>query len=132
MPTYTAGNPEEKSRASHVEAGEYNLIIANAEEALSSNSNEMIKIKLRVTQPHFDGDEGPVVFDNLVFTERAFWKIDQFLKAIGEHPGEGREVSVDPDDLIGKMCKAKLSVGQTSQGKPCNDLDHYITPSEGF
>lgn len=120
MPTYKAGNPESKA-STLLEAGEYPFEVADAKEKTAKSGNAMIELRLKV------GDDHPAtVFDNLVFTPNAFWKIDQFLKAIGKHPGEGEDIDVEPFDLIGEKGTCKIKVGKNQSGDPKNEIEAYL------
>lgn len=106
-----------------VEAGTYKLRVIEAQEDTSKAGNEIIKLKLRVIMD--DGSDGPALFDYLVFSESAGWKIDQFLSACGQHPGEGKEVELDADAMIGWECEAELTV-ESYDGKKSNKVQSYI------
>lgn len=126
----------QSSRIDMVEAGKYNLAIVSAEEKTSSNGNPMIKLKLEVLGPvvgeQFPEGTGPVVYDNLVFTQNAFWKIDQFRAACGEEVVEGEEIEIEADDLIGATLQGVLVVGANDKGKERNDVDSYISDDGPF
>jgi hypothetical protein len=97
--------------------GEYPFEIVNAEEARSKNGNDMIELTLRIGESK--------VYDNLVFTDRAFWKIDQFLRSIAQHPGEGKSFDVLADDLVGHKGMCKVGMGKTAKGNERNEIDAY-------
>ena len=67
MPTYTQGLdmtlPE----------GVYGFTVADANDKQSQGGNDMIELQLIIKEP--DGQENKV-YDNLVFTPKAFCKID--------------------------------------------------------
>lgn len=128
MANYTQG--EVSSRKDVVPAGKYNIAIAGAEETVSSNGNTMIKLKIDVQGPfggtQFNEGEGPIVYDNLVFTPAAVWKIDQFRDAIGEIVVPGESAEVIADELIGVVLAALLSVGDNGKGRDRNELEAYL------
>lgn len=107
----------------HVEPGDYKLRVIEASEETSKSGNEQIKLKLRVIRE--DGSEGPALFDYLVFAQSCFWKVDAFLKACGQHPGEGLPVDVQADEIIGWECEATLKV-ETYDGKKNNKVAAYL------
>lgn len=119
--SYRAGNPAASSFA--VPAGEYTLRVIEAEEDTSKQGNDMLKLKLRVVRD--DGRDGPALFDYLVFSENSFWKIDAFLKSAGQHPGEGEEVNIDPEQCIGWEVRAELKVDNYN-GKKSNKVESYL------
>ena len=109
MPIYKASAPS--ARPGHVPAGDYTVEVLEAEESVSKNGNDMIELKLRV-QP-----EGPVLFDALVFTPKAFWKIDAFRAATGETVAPEEDVVITPGRLVGRTGRARLGVEEYDQRK---------------
>jgi len=124
---FKAGNPE--ASAFNVPAGEYKLRVIEATQDTSKTGNDMIKLKLRVVKK--DGTDGPALFDYLVFTEKAFYKVDQFLKACDKHPGEGEQSELDADEMIGWECEASLKI-ETYNGKESNKIEAYLFDDDGF
>lgn len=98
-------------------AGDYQFEVVNAEEKRSKAGNDMIELTLSI--------EGSKVYDNLVFTEKAFWKVDQFLKSVGAHPGEGKSIDVEADDCVGQRGTVTLRVGKSDKGNDRNEVDCY-------
>jgi hypothetical protein len=125
---FTAGTPENRD-FTPVPAGEYTLTILGATEKQSPKGDPMIELKLR-PELH-NGQSGPHVWDYLVFTSAAKWRIDQFLLAIGAHPGEGETITVEPGDWLGMEVRAKLTIQNDNKGNPRNRVDAYLTV-EGF
>lgn len=104
MPSYKSSEPS--IRPDFVEAGDYTVEVLNAEESVSKQGNEMIELKLKA-EP-----SGVIFFDNLVFTENAFWKIDAFRAATGEAVVPDEDVEITADDLIGRRGRARLIVDE--------------------
>lgn len=96
MPSFTTSEPKQSGQSVLLDPGEYSFEVLDAVEKRSKNGNDMIELKIKVN------DTTTVVYDNLVFTERAGWKIDQFLKSVGAHPGEGRVLEVEADNCLGQ------------------------------
>jgi len=122
MPTYTTSTPKTGNGYALLEPGEYDFEVVDAKERISQSGNEMIELKLRL--------QGEVhVFDNLVFTEKALWKIDQFLKAVGAHPGEDKDITVEADDCLGHRGRCQLKI-ETYTGRNGeirkNVVDAYV------
>lgn len=109
---YKVGNPEASSFI--VPNGEYTVRVEDAMEKTSNSGNDMIELQLRIIR--HDKTEGPAMKDWLVFSEKAYWRVDQFLIAAGKHPGEGEEVSLDADELIGVEVGASLVQEKTDEG----------------
>lgn len=123
---YTAGKPEQKTFGP-LKPGEYNFQVAEATQERSLSKNKMIKLKLRVLNE--DGTLGKTVYDYLVFTENSFFKIDNFLKSCGKHPGEGEEIELDVDDMIGWEGRAYLRINK-HEGREDNKVGAYVFEDE--
>jgi hypothetical protein len=120
MPSYRSSEPT--ARPDFVAAGDYTVEVIGAEESISQKShNEMIELKLKV-EP-----SGAIVFDNLVFTANAFWKIDSFRAATGETVTPDEDVEIVADDLIGRKGRARLIVEEYN-GKKRNKLAAWLLP----
>jgi len=98
-----------------VPPGEYKLRVIDAIEKVSKSKNCMIEVKHQVIL--HDGTEGPKLFDYLVFEDSCFWKIDQFLKSAGMHPGDGADVDVQAQEIIGWEVVATLKVEEYNGSK---------------
>ncbi len=103
-----------------IKAGDYLLTVLEATETVSKAGDDMIKLKLEVE------GHGVRLFDYLVATESSFWKIDTFLKAIGETVVEGEEVELVASSLEGRQGYAHLVI-EEYQGKQNNKVDAWIT-----
>ncbi len=88
-------------RRDAIAPGEYEVRVVNATEAISSTGAEMISLRLRV-EP-----EGKLVFEHIVFTESAAWKIAEFLRAFGEDAAA--EKDIQPADYIGRTARVRLT-----------------------
>lgn len=123
MPSYTTSTPTAGGASFVVEPGEYELRLIDARESVSKAGNEMIELTHRIMLP--DGTEGPKVFDRLVFTEKAMWRVDQYVAACGKHPGEGQSLDLYPSLMFGWTCRAKLKVGVYND-KQRNEVEEYL------
>jgi hypothetical protein len=85
----------------------------------------MIELSLRIVTN--GGEKGPLVFDNLVFTTNAFWKIDQFRESTGEKLIPGQQVVFNADDCLDRKGHVILTV-DTYQGRSRNKVAEYIVP----
>ena len=119
MPSYTSSEPT--SRPDYVESGDYTVEVINAEESISKSRNEMIELKLKV-EP-----SGAILYDNLVFTPNAFWKIDAFRAATGETVTPNEDVEINADDLIGRTGRARLIVEEYN-GRKRNKVAAWLAP----
>jgi hypothetical protein len=120
MPEYTTGVQQVAPE------GDYYFTVDDAGEKESQKGNPMIELQLLVEH---DGVEVRV-FDNLVFVEAAFWKIDAFRVSTGEKLVEGQKVNFEAEDCIGRRGKCHLYV-DTYEGRTRNKVDAYLSPEEG-
>lgn len=126
---YTTGKPQEGGTAALLDPGDYRFRVVNATEKTARESgNPMIEIEARVLNP--DGSEGRKIYDNLVFTEKALWKIDQFMAAIGAHPGEGKTINIDAEDLIGREFRATVGIEKDRKDRDRNVIESYLFGEE--
>lgn len=124
---FKAGKPEASSF--FVPAGDYKFRVVEAKEDSSKSGNDMIKLKLRIIRE--DGTDGPCLFDYLVLMESTFFKVDQFLKSCGKHPGEGESVDLDCAEMIGWEGEASLKV-EKYDGKDSNKVAAYLFSEDSF
>ena len=129
MPTYKSSELKQAGLY-FVEPGVYRMEVANATDKTSQNGNAMIKLVCKILMP--DGSAGPEVWDHLVFTAKAAWKIDQFLASIGQATVPGEDVEVDAIDLIGATGVALIGEepGQTNPDHKFNCIERWIFGDE--
>ena len=121
MPSYKASTPTE--RPDFVEPGDHQVEVIDAVETVSKGGHEMIELKLRT-------EAGSYLYDFLVFTPNAFWKIDAFRAATGEQVTPDEETEITGDDLIGRTGTARLTVEEYN-GKKRNKVAAWLTPKAG-
>ena len=113
---YTPSTPGEGSVKPD---GEYQFEIANAEEKTSNSSgNEMFEITLKI-------EGGGTVYDYLVATDGAHWKLDNLLASVGIQVKPGVPVDINPHDFIGRRGTCILYT-DTYQGKKKNKVADYV------
>ncbi|MEZ0299998.1 MAG: hypothetical protein ACAI35_26385 [Candidatus Methylacidiphilales bacterium] len=117
MPSYTYEDPEDRQI---LPAGDYDFAIAEVFAfETSSKGSEYLPIKLRIKP------EG-MVYDNLLFTEKAKFRIDQLLKSIGRAPLPGTAVDFDdPTWLVGCRGRCRIKVEEYN-GKKGNKVEAYV------
>lgn len=120
---YKAKAPVAAPEYKPLPAGKYKFKVIDAEEKKSKNSgNQMLEVVLRV-----NGDDGPKVWDYLVFTEKALWKVDQFFASIGTHPGEGKDMAFEATDVIGEGGEVELAIEKDDKGREVNKVVAYLS-----
>lgn len=95
------------------------FFVSEAQEVIATTGNEMIKLKLVANGEH--GGQG-VIFDNLVFTPKAQWKIKQFLCSIGLG-SQYRKGEIDVRDCLGASGKCRI---KNKPGTQWFEIAEYI------
>ena len=130
MPTYKASEPK-KTEIYFVKPDVYEVEIRKAIEKVSQRSgNTMIKLTCAILMP--DGGDGPEVWEHLVFTEKAAWKIDQVLTAVEIAVIAGEDIDVQPEDLIGKrgVCLIGEEAGSENPEHTFNKIERWFFGDE--
>ncbi|MCP4444908.1 MAG: DUF669 domain-containing protein [Myxococcales bacterium] len=125
MPTYKQSSSDAKTPIENLTPGRYGFEVIEASEVMAKSGNEMIKLNIKIA------NHPNRVYDNLVFTERAFWKIDQFLVGTGANLSEGAEVEVTADGVLGSIGIVELGVEPgmgASADREFNNVVKYIHP----
>jgi len=103
MPSYTP----QKTTPYTVPNGKYKIDVVFAENKTSPTSgNEFIKMKCRVKLE--DGEDGPVIFDNLMFTQKSADYTTEKLQSMGIAVVFGEPLTVEPEDVLGKEANVTL------------------------
>ncbi len=107
--------------------GEYNFLVVSVEKTYAKSSgNPMLKVRLDL-----QGADGSV-FDNLVISEKAMFKLVTFFESIGLKK-KGEELSLSIGDAADKavglegFCKIKH---ETYNGEKRAKVDKYLIPTE--
>ena len=127
MPHFNKDDYEELAPMK-VDDGDYPFAIINATETLSKAGNEMINLEIQVDV----GAEKPMtVYDRLVFTTKALFRIKDFCDGVGL--GEQWEGGMlDAEDCLGIEGTAHLVLGlENDKGKRYMEVGWYVKP-KGF
>lgn len=129
---YKQGGGEQSERK-QIEPGVYTLRCDKAQEKVFASGNEGFKLECAILDPA-TGEDAATTFENLVFTEKAFWKVDEALAAFGHSVVEGQEVEVTPDMLEGRKARAKIVMeASPTNGKLYPRVETWLraeTPTE--
>jgi hypothetical protein len=112
MPTY-------RHIQSVVPPGEYDVTVMSATLAPTKAGDEMMV--LRLSAP----GSSKWFFDRLVFAERFYWKIAQFLTAMGKQLTGDEEI--DPLDYVCRSGRAIVGVHDFN-GRPENFIKRWLPP----
>lgn len=94
-------NVESFTRASE---GIHTCKIKSVEQTTSQGGDDMLKIAFEVIK---GADKGARVYDNIVLTEKALWKLKALLQALGMKC-DGK-IALDLDTLEGKICDVSVT-----------------------
>lgn len=81
------------------EEGEHVVKLIEIEESESQAGNDMLSATFQVVKGNSTGAK---LYDNFVLTEKALWKLQSFLTAVGIKADN--KVILDLDKLVGKTC----------------------------
>jgi hypothetical protein len=122
MPTYTQQEP----KAPQITAGKHKVEIESAELKFSDRSkNEYIRLKCRVKLS--DGTNGSTIYDNIVFTPKAAWKIDQVREALGFAIVPNEPASVEPEDLLGRTGTVIVEFNEETG---YHEVSRWVSPND--
>lgn len=127
MPSYVQGTGS--NRPDYHREGIYDFAVIGAADKVAASGNDMIELKLEIIGPDIEEGKGAIVYENLVFTEAAFFKIDQFLASVGEEIQEGKEVTIESSDLVGRSGRCSLIV-ETYKGRTRNKVAKFIAADD--
>lgn len=119
MPEYESG-----VQGGILPEGDYHFVVDDAGEKPSSKGNPMIELQLAIEH----NGSTIRVFDNLVFTQRAFWRIDDFRVSTGEKLVPGQKVNFEAEDCIDRRGRCHLFV-DVYEGKSRNKVEAYLPPA---
>ena len=106
--------------------GEYDFMVLEVEKTYAQKSgNPMLKVRLDLA-----GADGSV-FDNLVLTDKAMFKVVTFLESIGlKKPGKELTISIGEAADKAKGLEGRLKIKhETYNGETRARVDHYIVSS---
>jgi hypothetical protein len=122
MPSYISGTEQILP-----EGGPYDFVVADATEKESQgNKNPMIELQLDVKGPN---GSHKIVYDNLVFTPSAFWKIDAFRICTGEVLIKGEKINFEAEDCLRRTGKLSLKI-EKYEGREKNKVEEYLVPDD--
>jgi hypothetical protein len=100
--------------------------IDHAIDAVSKAGNEMLQLEVKV---------GPLTFKSwVVFTTKNSRNVAEFATAIGKKVVEGKILTIETDDCIGKIAKVELAEGDRineKTGKGYLEIKRWLLPSAG-
>lgn len=104
--------------------GRHLVKLTAIEETESQAGNDMLNATFKVVKGQ---STGAILYDNFVLTEKALWKLQSFLKAVGMR-AEGR-ITLDLDNLVGKTCLVDVE-HEEYDGKTRARIQDFISPKK--
>lgn len=102
-----------------VPAGQYLATIVHAENKTSNAGNEMINLRWKIEADSKEEGDGRIIFDAMVFTENALFRVKRTMQAIGF--GKKFKGEVHPEDLLGKSALLTVDIQPSDQIDPETD-----------
>lgn len=100
--------------------------IEHAIDAVSKAGNEMLQLEVKV---------GPLTFKSwVVFTAKNSRNVSEFATAIGKKVVEGKTLTIETEDCIGKIAKVELGEGDRineKTGKGYLEIKRWLPLSAG-
>ena len=119
---FTPKTEDELAAAGLFPKGEYDFEVVDASEFVSKAGNEMIALKLNVVDQF---DDKTTVFDYLVSTEKALFKIHQFAGATGLME-QYKNGGLTAHDCIGKTGRCKIVITKSEGYADKNSVAEYV------
>lgn len=105
--------------------GDYLIRVAEVEEGVSRNDNEMLSWTFEIA----DGDfEGSKLFYTTVLSKDSLWKLREVLEALGQDVPDGK-LDIDLKELIGCECGATV-FHETYEGKKKAKIADFLLADE--
>ena len=105
--------------------GQHVVKLTAIEDTESQAGNDMLSATFKVVKGQ---STGAVLYDNFVLTDKALWKLQSFLIAVGMK-AEGR-MTLDLDKLIGKTCIVEVA-HEEYEGKTRAKIQEFKKLSAG-
>jgi len=106
-----------------IRPGVYTATIEDATEATSQAGNEMLKLKVKVSNLSFNSW--------VVFTPKNSRNVADFAISIGRKVVEGKTLTIETEDCIGKTALVELGEGDRindKTGKPYLEIKRWLPP----
>lgn len=119
---------EEIAVANLLIGGDYPFEVVNAEEQTSKAGNDMVKLRLNVINAE---DRGHTIFDYLVGTEGAAYKLRHFAESVGLL-AEYERGEMTADQMVGRSgtCQVGIQKDKSGQYPDKNVIRDYVVPKK--
>lgn len=113
----------DKSEQVSIKPGVHQAVIEDATEAVSNAGNEMLKLRVKVGSLNFNSW--------VVFTTKNSRNVAEFATSIGKKVVEGKTLTIETEDCIGKTATVELGEGERindKTGKPYLEIKRWLPP----
>lgn len=112
--------------------GKYEVIISKAEATESQSGNPMVKIQMTIRDDVGQEFQKRILFDNLVFMDKTYWKVQQFTKALDLPNGTSfADINEFVEMISYKAVKVKVK-HEEYKGKTQERVDFYEVSDHGL
>lgn len=105
-----------------VKPDRYRVVVEDVEPDKSNAGNPMINVWFRIIGGEFDGQ---TIVDRLTITEKALFRVVNFLSAIGM-PTPKKELKIQPRTFIGKRLDIDVEDGEPYNGRVKSEVRGYL------
>lgn len=106
-----------------VEPGRYRVVVEDVDVTTSNAGNPMVNLWLRIISPaEFNGS---TLVDRLTLTEKAMFRVVNFLQALGM-PTPRKRIQINPRKFIGHTLDVDVDDGDPYRGNIRSEVRGYI------
>jgi hypothetical protein len=122
----------EERKVYYLEPGKYMYKVQDVKERTSKKGDPQFLMSLCITD--HDGMTEVRGTEFLTFSDAAYWNVEDFLRSIGRHPGDGIGMDLEPGMLQGESGTAIFGIREWTnrEGKTrrSNSVDTWVPAPE--
>lgn len=125
---FTSGSEAPKNGAGlpALTPGDYRFRVADIKAGISKNNNPKLVVNIDLLSE--EGDVIGKTQEHLSRSEAARWKTDQFAASLGIWPGEGKQYTLYPADVIGLEGTVAIGNEAGEKGGVFNKVLAFVVP----
>lgn len=105
-----------------VKPDRYRVRVEDAQPTTAASGNPMVNLQLQITKGEY---KGYTIIDRLVSTEKALFRVVNFLEALG-YPTPRKKLNLNPEKWIGKTLDVDVADGKPYQGRVKSEVQGYM------
>jgi hypothetical protein len=125
-----SGSDPDKATGANFEPAKPGVYQCRIEETTVSNTkkgDQMITVTYEIVTP--GSEKGKKLWDRIVLTDAAKWKLDQFLQALGLATKRKRKGTLDLEAVIGEQLTVVVKQGEYN-GSPTAEVSRVSAPAD--